>query len=755
MTDKAANPSEPIPESVKPRFDPNAFIEEGGMDIDVRGLLLMLWRRKMIVLSVMLIGLSIATIIIAFVQSLYTAKSLVLIEAYAKSSRSEEFKALINSQRFDTALILSEIEVIKSRGMARKIVERLNLMTDPEFNPRFRYQDEIARDKNASNDFRKLSVYGSELEKLPALATEREIGDVISRFLARMDVRSISGSYAIQLGFTSEDPSKAALIANTIADVYIEQRLEAKFTATRKLTDWLDKRLADLRNQVRISEEAVAAYKAEFNITEGARTVMSAEQLSQLNSQLVIAKAKLAETQARMSQVQDLTKNTRNIDSLSEVVNSPLVQQLKRQEVALEGRLSDLSTRYGSKHPNIVKLRSELKDLRSTIRGEMRKVADTVGNDVKFAEARVSALEEGLSESQGQRHVDNEAMIRLRELEREAESTQLIFDTFLETYKRSDEQEELQEPEARVLSYAIAPRFASYPNKLLLLSLSAAISLFIGLAIAILLEKLDNSFRSANQLEKSLSYPCFALIPSVENKSQQELTDYIVSKPASTLAESVRTLRTVLSLRGRKEGNKPKVVTITSSFPGEGKTTLSVWLGRLAAKSGEKVIVIDADLRRPNIHRSTGRSNDITLVDYLTGQKELDEVIQKDDASGVHMIYGRSVPNSALDLVSSDKMAKLVASLAQVYDLVIIDSPACLAVSDSRVLANMSDQTLYAVAWDRTPREVVMSGVKQFSDMDYDDLAFVLTNVDVRRHVRYGYGDTVYYYGRYKEYYAD
>lgn len=749
----------PIPETpkdaVNPRFDPNAFIEEGGMDIDVRGLLLMLWRRKMVVLSVLLIGLSFATIVIAFVQSLYTAKSLVLIEAYSQSSSSKEFQALINSQRFDTALILSEIEVIKSRSMARKVVQRLNLATDPEFNPRFRYDGEDGSDSNASNGFRKLSVYGSELEKLPAGSADREIGDVISRFLGRLNVRSISGSYAIQVGFTSEDPSKAALVANTIVDVYIEQRLETKFKANRKLTDWLDRRLADLRGQVRVSEQAVADYKARFNITVGARTVMSAEQLSQLNSQLVVAKAKLAETRAKLSQVEGLAKSKTKIDSLSEVVKSPLVQQLKRQEVGLEGQLSDLSTRYGSKHPNIVKLKSELKDLRSTIRSEMRKVADTIENEVTFAEARVAALQEGLSESQGQRHEDNDAMIKLRELEREADSTQLIFDTFLETYKRSDEQEELQEAEARVLSYAIAPHVASYPNKLLLLSLSAAISLFIGLAIAILLEKLDNSFRSANQLEKSLSYPCFALIPSVENKSQRELVDYIVSKPSSTLAESVRTLRTVLNLRGRKDGNKPRVVTITSSFPGEGKTTLSVWLGRLAAKSNEKVIIIDADLRRPNIHRSTGRSNDVTLVDYLTGQKELDEVIQKDDASGVHMIYGRSVPNSALDLVSSDKMAKLVSSLAQVYDLVIIDSPACLAVSDSRVLANMSDQTIYAVAWDRTPREVVMSGVKQFADMGYDDLAFVLTNVDVRRHVRYGYGDTVHYYGRYKEYYSE
>ena len=175
----------------------------------------------------------------------------------------------------------------------------------------------------------------------------------------------------------------------------------------------------------------------------------------------------------------------------------------------------------------------------------------------------------------------------------------------------------------------------------------------------------------------------------------------------------------------------------------------------MTAKSDEKVILIDADLRRPNVHRSLGAVNDVTLVDYLTDQKDLNDVIQKDEKSGLHMILGRSVPNSALDLVSSKKMAAMIEELSAVYDFIIIDSPACLAVSDARILANMSDHTVYAVGWDRTPREVVMSGVKQFTDMNYQNLSFVLSNVDVKKHVNYGYGDSVYYYGRHKEYYAD
>ena len=204
-----------------------------------------------------------------------------------------------------------------------------------------------------------------------------------------------------------------------------------------------------------------------------------------------------------------------------------------------------------------------------------------------------------------------------------------------------------------------------------------------------------------------------------------------------------------------KDGeHESKIITITSSFPGEGKTTLAVWLGRLAAKSGEKILVIDGDLRRPNVHRCVDMKNDISLVDYLTDQNELDEVIRKDDATGLHVILGSSVPNSALDLIGSDKMEKLVTSLRRVYDLVIIDTPACLAVSDASVMATYCDAMLYAISWDETPREVVTSGVRQFIDTGYKDVAFVMTNVDVKRHVQYAYGDSAYYYGRYQGYYS-
>jgi len=390
------------------------------------------------------------------------------------------------------------------------------------------------------------------------------------------------------------------------------------------------------------------------------------------------------------------------------------------------------------------------------MKDEMQVVAESLEADLRVSQARVEALEQSLDDVEGVRLTENQANIRLRELARESESNQIIYDTFLKTYKRADQREKLQEAEARVISYATIPRFASYPNKPLFLSLAIAASFFLGIALALLLEKLDNAYKTSLQLENETGYPCFGIVPlALKLDKKKPIGDYILSKPASNVAEAVRTLRMVLNLRSQDPIKRPKVVTITSSLPNEGKTTLSSWMSRVAAKSGEKVIVIDCDLRRPKLHDAFGKKPQNTIVEFLTGRADLDEVIFRDPASGVHAIFARSVPNNALDLLSKQSMKNLIKSLRETYDLVILDSPACLAVSDARLLASESDQTLFAVSWDDTPREVVNAGVKQFADFGYDALAFVLTNVDIRRHSKYGYGDTVYYYSRYKQYYAD
>jgi succinoglycan biosynthesis transport protein ExoP len=683
-------------------------MERVAQETDVRGLLLILWRRRLVIFGVLLLGLGFSGLALGLTKPHFTARAIILVNTGARDIIPREIVPQASS-RYDASLVLNEVEIIRSRSMASSVIERLGLKSDAEFSHE----------------------------------------DVVSAFGRKLAVRPVPGSYAIQLEFNSLDAEKAAKVANAIADSYVEKSLESSFAASQKLAAWLNKRSASLRAEVQAQELAVERYKEANNIRQDTTTLLSGEQVRSLNEQLAKARGEQAAADAKLQQVKAMLESPSRMESSGAVMNSEVIQKLKIDQARLEAEMAELSSRYGPKHPQILNLQSEIAGTRDSIRAEIATIAKGIGAEMDLAAGRVSALEQSLDVSGGVKMREDSRMVGLRALEMEAESTRETLNGFMEAARRGERQEELQEPRAKVISHASVPRAPSWPNQMLVLSLSAVASLFAGLAIALLMEKMDNSFRSANQIEKAMGLPCFALIPSAGKVRMPFLGRYPLAEPTSGLAESVRTLRMVMNLRSGEK--KPKVVTMTSSFPAEGKTTLSLWLARSAAASGEKVVLVDTDLRRPNVHKSSGQKGPANLAQYLSGEKQLNEVICKDADSPAHIIFGSSVPN-ALDLLGTERMKELVEHLRGMYDLVILDSPSCLAVPDARLLATLSDCVLYAVKWDKTPREAVAGGVKHFTDFGYSALALVLTNVDVKKHAEYGYGDSAAYYGTYANY---
>jgi capsular exopolysaccharide synthesis family protein len=740
---------------------PNANVAPQVSDVDFRLLLRLFWRRRLFIAGCILSAFCLMLLALMFIQPRYTARTAILIDTAMPQGWPAEFDALAGGMKYDTAVLMSEIEILKSRNLARQVFANLGLEDDPYFavypaltvqdeNPQ--YVPEIAPEPQQGQlqqGFKTLTLNRAALPPEPSQAGDpsnaQEQEFMISRFLEGLSVRNVPGSFVLQIEYTAPDPARAATIANGFAAHYITQGMQDRSQSSRRIRDWLDSRLSELRMQVLKSQQDVQQFRAQHGMMEGVQSLVSTEQLSELNAALVQARAQKAEAAARLAQVRGL-KIDSGIDNVPAALGSAVIERLRLEQLALQSRLAELSLRYGEKHPVMIQTKSDLLEARQALAQELQKLVGAIESEHRAAEARVQALETGLQEAGRSQFQDQAAWVQLDALEREAETSRIVFNSFLETYKRGDDQELLHQPQVKIISPAAIPHDPVYPRRNMMLALAGLIGLFAGLAIVIVLEKFDNSFKSPNQLEQALGYACFALIPKVERASRIDVAKYILGHPSSNVAEAVRTLRMILNLRARNQaGEKPRVVTLTSSFPGEGKTTLSSWMGRVAAKSGERVIVIDADLRRPSLHRAMGQKNDETLVDFLTGQMDLDRVIKKDPDSGLHMIFARAVPHTALDLLGGARMKTLIESLRQVYDLVIIDSPACLAVSDARILASLSDQVLYAVSWDETPREVVYSGVKQFTDFGYKNLAFVLTKVDVKRHVSYGYGEAAYY----------
>ena len=728
---------------------------------DLRELLRKLWRRKLAVLGTVVTVTTLATIVLFQLTPRYTASAAVMIEP--RETQVVDIQAVMSGLPGDLATIQSEVEVIRSRGLADRVVRRLKLLEDPEFNRRLRPKtawDELRAelfDVRAYVPEEWLDiVFGapeeetlSQEEKL-----DRERVEIIDTFLEQLEVAPEGRSRVITISFESESYETAALVANTVADLYLVEQLEAKFEATQRATKWLSTRLAELRGKVGVSERAVEKFRKKAGLIEGERVTLAAQEISELNTELLMARSKGAEAEARLKQLEARLKSSREVDSVAEVLSSPLVQRLREQEAEVQRKAAELATEYGEKHPRMINVRAESRDLGNKIKTEVNKITANLRSEAAVARARERTLAGRLKQLEKKIAGLNQSRVELRAFEREAEANRALYQTFLSRFKETRAQEDIQQTDARIISRADVPSQPSFPKKGLILALVFAGSIFLGVAFAFFIEQLDHGFRSMEQVERLAGVSPLGLVPALKGLRAHitEPEDYIVAKPASAFGESIRSLHTGLLLSNVDE--PPKVVLVTSSLPEEGKTAVSLSLVRMKALAGERAIIVDGDLRRPRLHKKLKLPEKPGLVEFLADQASLDEIIHKDEATGAHVLpAGQLTPNSS-NLLNSERMKLLLAELSERYDLVVLDSPPVLAVADARILSRLADKTIFIVRWAETRREVAMMGLKQIAEAGADIAGFVLSRVNVKKHARYGYGDSGYYYGRYTKYYT-
>ncbi|MGH2991216.1 MAG: polysaccharide biosynthesis tyrosine autokinase, partial [Solirubrobacterales bacterium] len=375
-------------------------------------------------------------------------------------------------------------------------------------------------------------------------------------------------------------------------------------------------------------------------------------------------------------------------------------------------------------------------------------------NEVNVAGAREGTLAAALDRLRAEVGQANTDEVTLRALEREAEASRALLETFLARSKETGSQEDLQQADATVLSRAGVPQSPSYPRRKLLLIAAAGGAGFLGLMLALGVEMLDHGFRSMEQIERQMGAPPLGLVPVIGGlaKLRRDPDAHILEKPGSAHAEAIRNLYTGLLLSGGEQ--PPKTVLVASALPKEGKTSIALSLAHMLASTGHSVVLVDCDLRRPAAHKSFGVHFQPGLVEVLLGKTSLEEVLATDPRSGARLVpAGEPVPHPA-DLLGSPQMKRFLAGLAEGRDLVILDSPPVLAVSDARVLARMVDQTLFLVRWGNTRRERAITGWRQLAEAGGKVTGVALTLVDVRRHAQYGYSDSGAYYGQLKKYYT-
>ncbi len=765
-------------EQRNPAFEP----EEGLQSFPLMDYLQLLWfRKKLIMIITILVGVY-GYIHVNEITDIYSATSSLMIGL--PETRVMDFDNVMEGSRY--ADTLTELEILRSDVLAEKVVKRLNLVNHPEFNAAFRSSDDEkikfsqyinpinwlpehwraaiqeAFGKQSQSSGSLATYSGADSDALGAIETEEERGERLqvraasSQLLGMLDLTQVGYSNLIKIGVKARDPKIAAAIANDIPEAYIVDKLESRFDATKKANEWLTVQLADLETKVADSERAVIMYREQHGMEEIKGSSILDTELSQLNSQLIIAKAEKAEIDARLAQLNRLlSSGGMAVETASEVMSSALVQQLRTQEADALGRASELSVEYGPKHPRMLQVQSEIIEIRDRIKSEVQRIVKGLEQESEFAYTRVNSIQNSLSAAQGASSQQSKESIQLRSLEREAAANRALFETFLTRFKETSSTEGMETSDARVLSFATVPDSPSYPDRKAMLQKYILMGFIVACAFVLAINLLNPGLTSPEQVQQVLGEYVIGLLPIISGKTPPY--DFVLEKPASPLVEALNSLKFSLDLSNPDD--PVKAIQVTSSVPEEGKTSLAIALGRAMVSSGQKVILVDGDLRRSSIGKKLGLLDQHKGLSDLVvaGEADMAEFIRKDPKSGMdYMPTGTAKFANATDIFSSQRMSSIVQLLKSRYDLVIIDTPPVMAVADSRIIGRLVDKTLFAVRWDKTPRKVAKAALDQLRRADVDLAGVVLQQVDMKRYGRVGYGDSGYYYhhGRYGKYYS-
>jgi polysaccharide biosynthesis transport protein len=716
--------------------------------IDLSGLVLFLKRRwKQIVGTAVLIAVLTALALLQMTPR-YSASASVAVQN--QKQQVVNIQDVMSDLTPDAATMETQAAILRSNRLTAMMVDQLHLDRDPEFNP------EIAEAARKFSVLDPGSWWGKPGKAEPAIkrTPEQLRAAIISNVGKSISVNAVPRSFVLTVTATSEDPKKSAQLANTLADIYITDGIDAKYEATRRASAYLQKRVDELRGQAVAADQAAEVYRSRAGlIGSDTGSTVAGQQMSELNSQLVAARAERAAKEAQLNQIRALSSGGGDggVEASGAILSSPLIQRLREQESEVLRKLAELQATYGERHPRIINANAELRDLRSKIADEVRKVAASTSNDVQIARAREATLASSLGRLEGAVSAGGQASVRLRELQRESDANKSVYEVFLNRLKETNQQVDLQTADARVVSQAEVPLSASFPKFGMSMAAALALGLVAGLALAAALERLDNTVRSAEAVESMGGGAALAFLP-VAKGAFRKPEDVVIERPDAMVPEALRTLRSALALSD--VDNPPKVVMLSSSVPGEGKTFTSVGLARVSSQSGARTILIDADMRHPRVHKALDFKNEQGLVQVLSGEVSLEGALQRDDATGLDVLPAGHGAVNPPDLLRSEHMAQLIAHLRGHYDFVVIDCPPFAPLTDSQVVSRLVDKMLLVVRWGSTPVPVVQNTIKQIHRVGAPLVGSVLSQVNFARHAKYGYGDYGYHYSRYKGYYG-
>jgi polysaccharide biosynthesis transport protein len=725
-------------------------------DAGFRTLIGALARRWLLIASVAATGMMLGLIAGVARTERFSATTSVVLGA--PRPQFPDLEGLISNLVVSKDTVANELELVGSRELARQVVTELELFRLPEFNPSIEQTTSEpsllttakASVKMALSELRGLIGAADPLvASMPPGAARPPVEDVIDTFLDHLDVTLRGTSQVLDITFTGRQPELAALVANAVAERYLADRSAFRTQAAKQTSDWYRTRLTELLSDLQRREAAVASFREQNGLIEGARASLSAEQLSLLQEQLVEARTLLAQAEARYRSAQ--AGATRS--GLADVQNSVNVQNLRLEEGRLQAMLGEVSQQFGDRHPRMIDLRQRLLAVQNDLRNEMAAIADGLAAEVAVQRGRVQQLEESIGQSEERLRGSGSAEAKLRVLEREAEAARNLYEEALKRFEASAPAASVEASDGRIISAAVIPSGPDGPAPLLLGALGLVFGGFCGVAAAFGLELRNRKFRNPAEAEEHTQLRTVGVVPPLRQmrggKRGVAPEHQSVVQPNGAFAEIFRAIRNqvVVALPGRS-GQR---IVITSSVKGEGKTATAIALARSFACGGRRTVLVDGDLRLGRIDASMRQEGLPGLSDYLRGQAGASGIVARDTASEVHFVPCGRRGGPVADLLETERLAKLLNELSASFDVVIIDTPPILPVADAATFLRSADIALLVVDWARMHPEIVEAGATRLRELALGvGLGLILNNVDPRRVAGAGFsGLKVYYERRY------
>lgn len=652
----------------------------------------------------------------------------------------------------------TQSDIIKSHAVAERVVSRLGLQEPSR-------QGAQGED---GNQYRKpfsitsfVNSFGAEFkswlpEELrpvkpkPLTAQERHAA-FVEGVLAGVSVAGGTESEVLEIRYASGDPRQAARLANAFAETYIEYDLESRTSNVQEATFWLGRRIEELRKKAGDSEDALRAFKAREGMVDTAKReqIISAK-LGTLTAELIKAQSRRSEAEARYAQVKTFLEGNANYDSVASEIDSVIVLEAHREMVKRAQRVTELSERYGHKHPKMIAAKAELAEADRRLEHETGKAIDGVRKQLELARAQERQFRVMIDEQQRQMQEVSGKAFQLEQLEREVEANRQLYETFLSRFKEADVADEYDVPNARVIDRAMVPSTPFMPNRKRMVFVSILIGIAIGTLVAFLREHLSNTFKTKEDVEERLKLPVIGVLPRIKSglSVKSRVERWVLEDPRSPFAEVINDIRTAILFS--HIDTPSKVILVTSAVPGEGKTTLVSNLALAFSRRG-RTLLIDADLRKGRLQQITDMTGHPGLTDMLSGGcSPKQAIVQDSQAENLFVLMTGTPPPNPLEILSSKRFSDDLTRLRNSFDYIIIDGTPLLPVSDSVVLARLSDATILTIKSDDTTSDVAIDALKRLQAARIEPVGVVMQQVDVRRMRSYGRR----YAGSYSPYYG-